>query len=148
MAFEVGNVVKIMISNQPWRGVIVTYTNDNPPIYEVRVDDLKQIFTAKEDELSLLSESSGGGGGGSTGLIVRCVESFLDKTWQEIYDVFSTGRPVVIIDTDEISGVSPLSGVVNMAKENSTQYVIRSLRSSGMLTYSAESADDYPLAPA
>jgi len=55
---------------------------------------------------------------------------------------------VVIIDTDEISGVSPLSGVVNMAKENSTQYVIRSLRSSGMLTYSAESADDYPLAPA
>ena len=87
-----------------------------------------------------------GGGGGSSGLVVHMTwdahaeVSVLDKTWQEIWDAFSSGSSVVIVE-DELEGYALACVVTAMSEEGYTIVV-----GSGGPTsyYTAESADGYP----
>ena len=51
-----------------------------------------------EKYLNKIAEAGGGGGGGdSSVLVVHNVDGTLDKTWQEIYDAFVSGKVVFML---------------------------------------------------
>lgn len=60
------------------------------------------IFDAENSTWREWSGGSGGGGGGSDSsvLVVHYVEGTLDKTWQEIYDAFVSGKVVSMLVDD------------------------------------------------
>lgn len=79
-------------------------------------DALKQIYEAlggdeeitgtNLDALKAIAEVAGSGGGG--GLVVHATENSgtytLDKTWKEIYDAFSAGKAVVLLQPPQAQG--------------------------------------------
>ena len=87
--------------------------------------------------------------GGSTPLIVKdnydesTNKSTLDRTWQEIYDAFIGGRNVLLGTTDHPLDVDLLTTVSELPV-SSTDTLFKVVFG-GELTYSAMSADSYPV---
>ena len=111
MSIEVGDRVKVMVDEQPWLGTVITYTDDDPPVYKVNVFGIGSTIDADESDLTVIS--SGGSGGGSNNsnvaLIVNATyddgteEVTLDTTLREIVNSLNSGTPVYIYEYEEYS---------------------------------------------
>ncbi len=66
----------------------------------------------------------------------------LNKTWQEIYDAFSGGKPVVILR--DIGETVPEADAVITVCEINGSYIVSINPDGIVLSYGAESASGYP----
>ena len=99
--------------------------------------------------------SPGGGGSGSSGtMVVHDVEGILDKTWQEIYDAFSSGTLVLLFtsfkDEEQDSTTLLILFYTNLETIDHTTCILQftALDPNGGtygLRYYADSADGYPV---
>ena len=73
--------------------------NSGTKLPEPTPEDNGKVLGVSEGQYALVS---GGGGGGSSGLVVHVQRvddsAILDKTWQEIWDAYTAGTMVVILD--------------------------------------------------
>ena len=88
---------------------------------------------------------SGGGGGGSEPLIVILTSSAdfttvtMDKTWQEIYDAFLSGQPIICRTPFDLSAVVDIYG-----DEEEEEFTVTVFRQLGSEVYTASGYDGYP----
>lgn len=91
----------------------------------------------------MIQRNSGGGGGGSSRLVVHVNHDdntqtgTLDKTWQEIWDAFSAGNPVVILD-EGVQGEYYCFNVLTLSEPDISVEV------AGNSIYFADSKEGYP----
>lgn len=95
-------------------------------------------------EVIALIKAFGGGGGSSGGgvLVVHDVDGTLDKTWQEIFNAMASGGEVLVfVSNENIEGVQVISEALNEGVGQRPYFV-----KIGMMTFSCETANDYPAA--
>lgn len=89
--------------------------------------------------------TSGGGGSSDGGLVVHYSSdnNQLDKTWQEIYDAFASGKNCVIVEdfNAEYSYVKAISKVSPHGGSGTYPFELNTAQGS---EYSTDSADGYP----
>ena len=104
MSIEVGDRVKVMVDEQPWLGTVITYTDDDPPVYKVNVFGIGSTIDADESDLTVIS-SGGSGGGGNSGEIFYVTYTWddggtnllCDQTCADIVSAHEAGKLLVAV---------------------------------------------------
>lgn len=103
-------------------------------------------MTMNIGEVIALIKAFGGSGGGSSGggvLVVHDVDGTLDKTWQEIVNAMASGGAAkVFVSNEEILGVQAITNAYYNPEEGERPYIVKI----GMMTYTSQTANDYPMA--